>query len=92
MDTVRAHVIVSGKVQGVCFRDATREAADELGVSGWVRNLSDGSVEAVFEGSAEQVERMIAYVNEGPPRAVVHHVAVQSESPLGESGRFMVRY
>lgn len=86
----RAHVHVSGKVQGVYFRATTRDMAREVGVDGWVRNLPDGRVEAVFEGEEEQVEEMIAFCHEGSPAAEVEDVAVEWEEPEGIDG-FTVR-
>lgn len=74
---VQAHVYVEGKVQGVYFRDTTRKRAEENGVEGWVRNLSDGRVEAVFRGAREDVEAMIDFCHEGPPRARVDGVDVE---------------
>lgn len=72
----QAHVFVEGKVQGVYFRDTTRKRAEEQGVEGWVRNLSDGRVEAVFQGDRDDVEAMIDLCREGPPRARVDGVEV----------------
>lgn len=88
---VRAHVLVSGMVQGVFFRASTREAAIERGVAGWVRNLPDGSVEAVFEGPRAAVENAVGWIRVGPPRAVVESVEVQWGRPEGLSG-FSTRY
>ena len=79
-------MVVHGRVQGVFFRDSTRRQADSLGVSGSVRNRGDGAVEAVFEGPAAAVERMIAFVREGPDRARVERVEVVKEEPRGEPG------
>ncbi len=73
---MRAHVLVSGKVQGVFFRDSTRERAADVGVKGFVRNLSDGRVEAVFEGTRSAVEDMVAFCRRGPARARVASVEV----------------
>ncbi len=84
--SVRAHVLVAGRVQGVWFRAATRETARRLGVSGWVRNLADGRVEAVFEGSLPAVEAAVAWCGEGPERATVTDVRVVWEQPEGLSG------
>jgi acylphosphatase len=80
---VRYRVLVSGRVQGVFFRDTCRRLAQEHGVAGWVRNLPDGRVEAVFEGPAEDVDRLVAWAHHGPRHAVVDHVAVQTEPPEG---------
>jgi len=70
------HVHVTGRVQGVRFRAWTREQAQALGVSGWVRNRSDGSVEGVLSGPSEAVEALIALLHEGPPAAKVKNVRV----------------
>ena len=86
----RAHVFVSGQVQGVSFRDATRQQAEELGLGGWVRNLQDGRVEAVFEGESETVRQMIEWCESGPSSADVDDVSVEQETPEGLSG-FEVR-
>jgi acylphosphatase len=85
-DRVRAHVLVSGHVQGVTYRATTRREANDRGVDGWVRNLADGRVEAVFEGPADAVEGMLEYCHEGPTRARVEDVSVEYESPEGVSG------
>ena len=90
-DRVRAHVFVSGKVQGVYYRATTRDRAREAGVDGWVRNLDDGRVEAVFEGEEGAVETMVEWCHTGSPRAEVDSVEVEYESPEAESG-FEVRY
>jgi acylphosphatase len=81
----RRHVWVSGQVQGVWFRESTRRVAESLGLSGWVRNLPDGRVEAVFEGEQAQVERAVDFVRQGPPRARVLAVEVRDE-PVAEGG------
>jgi acylphosphatase len=86
----RAHVRVKGSVQGVFFRVETRDRARSLGVSGWVRNLPDGVVEAVFEGEDAQVESMIDWSSRGPAGADVRDVDVAWEDPQGETG-FAVR-
>jgi acylphosphatase len=87
---VRYRVLISGLVQGVSFRDACRRAAERQGVSGWVRNLPDGSVEAVFEGPAEDVDRLVEWSHHGPRFAVVKDVRVQAEPPEGISA-FQIR-
>lgn len=89
---VRAHVLVSGMVQGVFFRYHTRELARALGVVGWVRNLPDGRVEAVFEGEGEAVRRMIDFCRRGPPGARVTNVEVRWGEPTGEFSSFTIRY
>jgi acylphosphatase len=90
-DRIRAHVFVSGTVQGVRYRASTRDAARDHGVAGWVRNLDDGRVEAVFEGSDESVEAMIEWCDTGSRMASVDDVDVSYEDPTGESG-FQVRW
>jgi acylphosphatase len=87
---VRYRVLISGRVQGVYFRDSCRTMAERHGVSGWVRNLPDGNVEAVFEGPAEEVGRLVEWSRHGPPSAVVRDVAPQAEPPEGLSG-FQIR-
>ncbi len=92
MKQKRVHVVVSGRVQGVLYRDSVRRRADELGLSGWVRNMGDGRVEAVFEGEADAVKNAIAYAREGPPFARVSDVELSEEPAHGERGRFEIRY
>jgi acylphosphatase len=91
MPQTRAHVHVSGNVQGVYFRATTRDEARERGVGGWVRNLDDGRVEAVFEGPEEDVEAMVEFCHEGSEAARVEAVDVTHEEPEGE-GQFRVRW
>ncbi|MFH1821573.1 MAG: acylphosphatase [Methanobacteriota archaeon] len=86
-----AHVYVSGEVQGVCFRAYTRELAREIRVSGWVRNLFDGRVEAVFEGERENVERMINFCRRGPSGADISDVEVKWEEFKGEFSDFYIK-
>jgi acylphosphatase len=86
---VRYRVLISGRVQGVFFRDACRQLAEESGVAGWVRNLPDGRVEAVFEGPDEEVRRLVEWAYSGPRWAVVDDVAVQSEPPEGLAAFFV---
>lgn len=85
-DPARAHVIVIGRVQGVFFRASTRETALELGLAGYVRNLPDGSVEAVFEGPIAAVEQAVTWSRTGPPHAAVEHVEVEWGQPEGLRG------
>jgi len=81
---VRCRVIVSGRVQGVYYRGTCRAVARELGVTGWVRNCGDGTVEVVAEGSREAVGDLIAWCRDGPPLAVVSGVEIIDETPAGE--------
>ncbi|MFG2827593.1 acylphosphatase [Streptomyces sp. NPDC048434] len=83
---IRRRVVVSGDVQGVFFRDTCRRTADEQGVAGWVRNLPDGTVEAVFEGEPEPVQKLVDWAREGPPMATVNTVSVHEEEPEGLTG------
>ncbi|MGH3036281.1 MAG: acylphosphatase [Gaiellaceae bacterium] len=87
---MRRRVIAHGFVQGVFFRDTVRRLAQREGVAGWVRNTLEGTVEAVFEGEPEAVERLVAFMHEGPPGAVVERAEVVSEDEEGLSG-FVVR-
>ncbi|GAB4155417.1 MAG: acylphosphatase [Cyanobacteria bacterium J069] len=80
-DWIRAHVWISGKVQGVGYRFSTCDTALVLKVNGWVQNLRDGRVEAVFEGPGDRVAEMIRWCHQGPPTAQVQDVAVQYEPP-----------
>ncbi|MFB6167424.1 MAG: acylphosphatase [Haloferacaceae archaeon] len=86
----RRHVFVTGRVQGVGFRATTRRHADQHGVDGWVRNLDDGRVEAVFEGPPDAVSAMVEFCHEGSRAARVDDVAVEAEPPEGVEG-FAVR-
>lgn len=88
----RAHVFISGKVQGVFFRAYTKQKADELGIKGWVRNLPDGRVEAVFEGEDDKVDKMIKWCWKGSPHARVESVKVIEEDYKGEFDIFEIRY
>ena len=84
----RAHVIVSGRVQGVGFRFYTRETARRCAVVGFVRNLPDGRVEAVFEGPDEAVESVVSWCRSGPPGSRVETVERRDEAPTGEFAKF----
>jgi acylphosphatase len=87
----RVHVFVSGKVQGVFFRSGTKDKADELCLTGWVRNLQDGRVEAVFEGEEGRVEKMVEWCRKGPEYARVTGVEVIPEQYKGEFSGFWLR-
>lgn len=89
-ERVRAHVYVSGHVQGVYFRANAREAAEGRNVDGWIRNLDDGRVEAVFEGPEGAVEALVEWRQSGSPQATVDDVEVEFEEPQGLDG-FRIR-
>ena len=90
MGVVRSRVIVHGSVQGVFFRETTRRLAEQYGVTGWVRNNRDGTVEAVLEGDEEDVEPLVRFVHEGPRGAHVERVETFEEDPEGLGG-FAIR-
>lgn len=90
MSKVRAHLIVSGRVQGVYFRAETSDQAAALGLTGWVKNRPDRSVEVVVEGSREDVEKLISWCRQGPPVAEVSGVDVAWENYTGEFTKFKI--
>jgi acylphosphatase len=87
---VRRRALVAGRVQGVWFRESCRDQAQAAGVGGWARNLGDGRVEVVLEGTAGAVDEVVAWCRRGPRRARVDRVDVVDEAPVGEQG-FRVR-
>jgi acylphosphatase len=89
---VRARVLVSGRVQGVYFRQTTKEVATRNGLTGWVRNLDDGRVEAVFEGDKESIDRTIEWCRTGPPNARVQALDVSFGEYTGEFSGFGISY
>lgn len=91
-DFLRAHAIIHGRVQGVFFRASTRDEALRVGVAGWVRNLPDGSVEALFEGETLKVEEVLGWCHKGPSGARVSGVDITFEPYKGEFKRFDIRY
>ncbi len=88
---VRAHIYVSGLVQGVFFRASMQDVARSIGVTGWVRNLPDGRVEAVIEGEEDKVLKVIEWARRGPPLARVEDVKVEWEEYKGEFRDFYIR-
>jgi len=92
VEKIRARAIITGRVQGVFFRAETRKAASRFGVTGWVRNRMDGSVEALFEGDREAVGNTINWCRQGPPLSDVERVIVTPEEYLGEFSDFDIRY
>ena len=89
---IRAHVIVTGKVQGVFYRAETASKARQLDLTGWVRNLPDGRVEAIFEGEEANVQKMLDFCRRGPPNAYVVDVNVRRQEWKDEFDEFSVRY
>lgn len=92
MKKVRVRVRISGLVQGVFFRASTRDVARRLGLTGWVRNLADGSVEALFEGDSDNVKEVIRWCQKGPPGARVMDVDEEWLEYKGEFNDFVIRY
>jgi len=92
MEKAKAHVFIDGRVQGVFYRTFVRELAHDLGLNGWVRNLRDGRVEAVFEGDKKMVERAIKECYIGPPGARISNIDAKWESYEDEEKGFTVRY
>jgi len=92
MEKVRAHLFISGWVQGVFFRANTRDKALRYGVKGWVRNLPDGRVEVICEGEREDIQRLIEWCKKGPPGARVEGVEVHWEEYKGEFETFSIKY
>ncbi|MDM8522948.1 acylphosphatase [Desulfococcaceae bacterium HSG8] len=89
---IRANVIVSGRVQGVFFRAETKRAAENEGVTGWVKNRSDGTVRALFEGNEVSVHAMVEWCKEGSPHSKVKDVKVEWEEYQGEFDEFEITY
>lgn len=92
MEKISARVVVHGWVQGVYFRAYTRDQAQQLGLSGWVMNRRDGTVEAFFEGDKDRVEELVSWCHQGPPSARVDRVEVQYGAFQGQETGFAVRY
>ena len=88
----RAHIIIKGRVQGVCFRMETQNEAIRVNANGWVRNLRNGNVEAVFEGEDDMVNEMIQWCKHGPPGAKVKDISVDWEDYKGEFHGFSITY
>lgn len=84
--------MISGRVQGVFYRSETRKTAQRLGLSGWVRNLANGDVEAVFEGDGDTIARMLEWCKTGPPSARVEKVDADWEEPRKDVEGFEIRY
>ncbi len=91
-ELARVHLIIEGRVQGVFYRAFTRDVAVTLGLKGWVRNLYDGNVEAVFEGEKGKIGQAIAQCYKGPPASNVINIDIKWEDYTGEFNTFSVRY
>lgn len=91
-DNKRVHVYISGRVQGVGFRNFTRKTAKKLGVTGWVKNLSDGRVETVLSGKQEKVNEMLGYLEKGPSLARVDDIQYEEEKYKDEFSKFQITY
>lgn len=91
MTIIRVRIYVSGIVQGVFFRKNTRKRALQLGVTGWVRNLLDGRIEAIIEGEKEQVEKLIQWCKKGPPQAKVTSLDVFHKKPKYDFVTFLIK-
>ncbi len=91
-ENVRAHLFIGGIVQGVSFRYFTSGVAERLGLNGWVRNLYDGRVEAVFEGRREVVEQAVIECRKGPSGAYVSNVDLNWEPYTGNERGFQIRH
>lgn len=91
-DKARVHIFVSGRVQGVFFRENTRKKTKELGITGWVRNLADGRLEAVFEGEKDKVEELVNWAKKGPMFAKVNGLESIPEEYQGEFNNFEIRH
>ena len=90
MKSIRVHLHIHGRVQGVFYRDTMRRVAQSLGLTGWARNLSDGRVEAVVEGEDEKVEQLVSWCHRGPPLAQVSKVDLSREPYTGEYSVFAI--
>jgi len=86
------HVKISGRVQGVWFRANTRQKAEQLGVTGWVKNNSDGCVEAIFEGEENSVKELVEWCHRGPPLAKIKNVEVKKQSATNGFEGFSIKY
>ena len=86
------HVVISGRVQGVWFRSSTKQKAEELGLTGWVRNTPSGCVEAVFEGDEGKVNKMVKWCYQGPPLSNVEKVEIKNQNPTNSFNSFSIRY
>ena len=91
-ENIRVHIFVSGIVQGVFFRAHTQETANRLSLTGWVRNIYDGRVEIIAEGTKENLLKLVAWCNQGPPNALIEDVIAQWQEATDEFKNFDIRY
>ena len=89
---VRLHICITGKVQGVFFRSAASIEAQKLNVKGWVRNLKNGRVEAIFEGEKENIKKLVEFCKKGPPKAIVNNIKISRKTYVGEFKTFEIKY
>ena len=92
MEKIRIHIFISGKVQGVFFRDGAFKRAEKLGVFGWIQNLENGIVEAVFEGDKDKVDKMVKWIRKGPLFARVKEIDVDEQKYTGDFKDFQIKY
>jgi len=92
MEIARLHIVIEGEVQGVFFRASTREESCKLGLKGWVRNCSDGRVEAVFEGKTDKIDQILEWCKKGPPGAMVRNIETIWEQATGDYDSFSIKY
>jgi len=88
----RIHVLIYGRVQGVWFRASTKQKAEKLGITGWVRNTDDGNVEAIFEGFNKNIDEMISWCKVGPPLAKVENIKIEKQQPTNVFYNFSIKY
>jgi len=86
------HVFITGRVQGVWFRASTKQKAEQLGITGWVRNTTDGRVEAIFEGEESSIKDMIEWCHHGPPHAKIEKVEKKDQNPTNGFDGFSIKY
>jgi len=86
------HVIISGRVQGVWFRSSTKQKAEQLGVTGWVKNTRDGCVEAIFEGEENNIKEIVEWCHRGPPLAKIERVEVKNQNITNGFDGFSIKY
>lgn len=86
------HITINGKVQGIWFRANTKQKAEQLGITGWVKNIPNGSVEAIFEGEENCIKEMIDWCQHGPPQAKVENIEIKEQSITNGFDEFLIKY